>query len=78
MLEHRGHDVRLRDGLPLANRQRVIFVGVLPKRLRYELVPWHFAHGVKHPPVADAALGNLRANHFFALRSSVHRSQFPV
>src|SRR5208282_3630252 len=67
VFEHRSHDVRLRDGLPLADGQRMIAVGVQPEGLRDKLMPRHSAHGVEHSKVANSALGELRADHFFGL-----------
>src|SRR5260370_8018372 len=63
VLEHRGHDVRLRDGLPLADGQWMILVRVLPKSLRNKLVSRHFAHSLKNPPIPNATIANLLANH---------------
>jgi hypothetical protein len=45
----------------------MIFVGVLPERLRDKLVPRHSTHGIEHAKVANAALRKLRSHHFFAL-----------
>ena len=43
-LGHQGHDVRLRDGLPFADRQGAVFVGQRPDHLRYEPLPVDSAH----------------------------------
>jgi hypothetical protein len=53
--------------LLFADRQRVIFVGLLAKRFGDKLVPRHLAHGVEHARVANTAIGKLRADHPFAL-----------
>ena len=71
VLEHHSHDIRLRDSLSLANRQRMISIGILLESLSDKLMPRHAAHGVEHADVTDTALGKLRAHHFFALRPEI-------
>ncbi len=67
VLEHRSNDIWLRDGLIFADRQRVIFVGLLAEGLRDELVARHLAHRFEHARVANSAIRELHANHGFAL-----------
>ena len=45
--EHKGNDVRLRDGLAVADGQRMIFVGLGAVRFRDEFVAWDAKHGIQ-------------------------------
>jgi hypothetical protein len=43
-LGHVSHDIRLRDGLPEPDGQRMILVGLITQLCRDELVAWHVPH----------------------------------
>ena len=60
-LGHHPDDQRLRDGLPVADRECPIGVGVAADLLGDELVPWHRSHRRQHARVAHD-LGDAR-NH---------------
>ena len=53
-LRHRGDDVRLRDRLAEADRQRRVLVGAARERFVDEQVPRHGAHALEHGRVPDA------------------------
>jgi hypothetical protein len=69
MLKHCRDNVWLRDGLSIADGERVIFVGMVTKSFGNELVTRHLSHRLKHPYIADAALRKLQSHHFFALKA---------
>ena len=60
---HQGDDVGLRDGLPVADRERPVPVGVLPRVLRNEPVPRHAAHRLEDARIANAARRDLLGDH---------------
>ncbi len=64
---HEGHDVGLRDRLPLADRQGMIPVGALPKRLLDEEVARDPTHDGQHPLVRDPSSHELLVHHPLAL-----------
>jgi hypothetical protein len=66
-LRHQRHDVRLRDGLALGDRKRVVVVGEFGEVGRNKGLARHPAHRLKHPPVRDASTGKLPIHHFRAL-----------
>jgi hypothetical protein len=61
--EHQGDDIGLRDGLAVADGQRMIFVGLGAVRLRDELVAGHAHHGAEDARVGDAPAPELRIDH---------------
>ena len=52
---HEGHDVGLRDGLPLGDRQRGVLIGELGQLRGQERLARHLAHRAEHLRVRDAA-----------------------
>ena len=48
-LGHQRHDIRLRNGLPKPDRQRMILVGLVPKVRRHEPLARHSAHDLQDP-----------------------------
>src|SRR5207247_1656682 len=64
---HERHDVRLRDRLPLADRQRMVLVGAVGESLLDEPVPRDAPHGVEHASVGDPAALELLVHHALAL-----------
>ena len=70
-LEHQRDDVRLRDRLPLLDRQRRVVVGVAAQRRGDELVARHLAHRREERRIADAARGDLLVDHRPASRGEV-------
>ena len=55
LLGHIGDDVRLADGLPTVDRQRLVGIGALDEFRLDELPARHLVHGAQHRLVADAA-----------------------
>ena len=51
---HECHDVRLRDGLAVTDRQRVVGVGLAAQTQREKFVPRHGAHGMERGGIGDA------------------------
>jgi hypothetical protein len=78
-LDHECHDVGLRDGLTLLDRQRSIFVGEFAKLLGQEGLARDTAHGVQdqlgaHPPGNDGFLNHLVSKLIkVSLEMKVHR-----
>lgn len=70
---HRGNDIRLGDGLTLADRQWSVFVGTIPKFTGYELFPPDGSHRRKHARINDSAAPQLLFDHFGALRGKLVR-----
>ena len=66
-LDHQRDDVGLRDRLAVLDGQRTVPVAHLTVRVGNEAFPGHLAHRIKHPLVANAAFGDLAADHLFAL-----------
>ena len=63
-LDHARHDVWLRDGLALVDRQRRIVIGELLHGLRQESLARHLLHiAASTRRSADAAAGDLAADH---------------
>jgi hypothetical protein len=62
-LEHEADDIGLRDGLALANGERVVIVGLRLIGLGDELVPGNARHSGQDAFVADAALAKLDFDH---------------
>ena len=54
-LGHDRHHVRLRDGLPGADGQGLVLVGLARMLGRHEFFPRDFPEGVEHAGVADVA-----------------------
>ena len=74
-LAHARHDVRLRDGLPRADRQRVVAVGLVAQVLLDEQVARDLAHRRQHPLVAHPAGGDHVADHPLTLDGEVAHSE---
>ena len=55
-LDRERDDVRLRDGLPAADRQRRVFVGAMPHSRGHEGMPRCEIERAEHGEVADALL----------------------
>jgi hypothetical protein len=70
-LRHQRDDVRLRDRLAVADRQRPVVVGVLRLVGIDEQMTRHAAHRIEHPPVVDVAARKLPLHHPRALRGAV-------
>ena len=70
-LDHVGNDVRLRDGLAFADRQRRVGVGEFLHLLADERLARHLAHGTRHRVGAHAALEDLVRHHLAAGLSKV-------
>ena len=64
--DHEGDDIRLRDRLPLLDRQRRVLVGELAQLVGHERLTRHHPHGVEDPFVAHAARGDLMLHHVLA------------
>ena len=62
-LAHESDDVRLRNGQPVADRQRTIAVRLGYKVGRYELTSRDGLHGIEHPHIRDVPLLDLLLNH---------------
>jgi len=62
-LQHVGDDVRLGDGLPFADGDRIVVVGSVVKMRWDKLVAWDFLHRGKDALVVDAATAELRRDH---------------
>ncbi len=73
---HQRDNVRLRNGLIVADAKRVVGVGHPPRPLRDEPVPRHVAHGFEHDRVADVACGDVPLDHAIALRPSFIAPRF--
>src|SRR5262249_39088650 len=54
-LGHHGDDLRLAYGLALADRQRLVLIGLVVEGLRHEVLARHPADGVEHRRVGDPA-----------------------
>ena len=67
----RCYDERLRDRLPVPDRQRAVVVGVRAQSLRYEELPRNPAHGREDPLVGDTAATELPLDHLRASGRSV-------
>ena len=63
---HVRDDVRLGDGLTVADRDGPIFVGFAALLRRQEVVTRHLRHGIEHARVADAARLDLLGHHSLA------------
>ena len=55
LLGHIGDDIRLADGLPAGDRQRLVGIGGVGKTRLDEMPARHFVHGAQHRLVGDAA-----------------------
>jgi len=64
--EHESDDVGLRDGLALADGERVVIVGLRRVTLVDKFVPWNASHRGQDALVAYAALEELRFDHLMA------------
>jgi hypothetical protein len=62
-LGHVGDDERRRDGLPIADGQGHVEIGVLPLAQRHELVAGRAAHGLDHAGVLHPGPGDLVVDH---------------
>ncbi|MEY2395515.1 MAG: hypothetical protein QOF94_1860 [Acidobacteriaceae bacterium] len=65
-LEHDCDDVRLRDGLAVADWQRMIFVGLGTVGSRNKFVTGNAKHGLEDAGIGDAAVAELRTDHKLA------------
>jgi hypothetical protein len=65
-LKHNGNDVGLRDGLVVADRKRMIFVGLGTIRFWNKFVAGDAKHGIKDAPVGDTAGSELGIDHELA------------
>ncbi len=66
-LGHDRHHVRLRDGLPGADGQGLILVGLGHVLGEHEFFPGDFPEGVEHAGIADVAAAQLPLDHLGAL-----------
>ena len=73
-LGHERHDVGLRDGLIVADREGRIAVGLITQRLRHEEVARHCEHRLEHPRAADIASPQLFVDHAPPRRVPVGRT----
>ena len=64
-LGHPGHDVRLGDRLTLADRERVIVVGLTAEPARHESMPRDLPHRLEHGAILDPAGLELSLDHVF-------------
>jgi len=64
---HRGHDVRLGDGLAVPDGQRAIVVRAIDHRGPDEALAWNLAHRLQHERVGDAPRHELGGDHAPAL-----------
>ncbi len=62
-LGHQRHDVRLRDRLPVADRQRMVVVGATSECFGHETVPRHVLHRPKHFRVGDVPAAEVLFDH---------------
>jgi len=62
-LQHESDDVRLRDGLIVADGQRVIVVGPIAVGFGDEFMSRDAKHGIKDARIGDAASPELRVDH---------------
>ena len=69
-LEHQGDDVGLRDRLAFGDGQRRVFVGLVAKVGGDEFFARQPPHRREDGGVADAARGELLADHELALRAA--------
>ena len=65
-LGHQRDDIRLRDGLPLGDRQGRILVGEFAQVLRQKGLARDLAHGLQYAGRSHAARGNVMLNHLIA------------
>jgi len=63
VLKHNRNDVRLRDSLSGADRERVVFISIATKWFRHKSVPWHLLHGIQYSAITNASLRQTGANH---------------
>ena len=70
-LSHQRDDVRLRDGLIRADRQRAVLVGELGQLLGREDLAWHRGHRLEHARIAHAAGGDLPLDHALPLERPI-------
>src|SRR4051812_8541894 len=61
--QHRSHDVRLRDGLPVSDGQRHVRICINPQRLWNELVARNWFHRLQHTLVSYAPAMKLQLDH---------------
>src|SRR6185295_5211238 len=72
-LAHEPHDVRLADGLAVADGERLVRGGVPALRRRHELAAVERGDGLQHSPVGDASPGQLPGQVRVAHTPSVRR-----
>ena len=70
-LGHIGDNVRLRDGLAIADGQRTVLIRRVPQLRGHKLMARHFAHCLQHTLVADAARRQLLIDHAVAGRAEI-------
>jgi hypothetical protein len=76
--EHEGDDVGLRDRLPIANRTRMIFVGLGAASFRNEFVAGDLKHGVEDAWVGDPACPELGLDHMLTSGGRVGHERWSV
>ena len=62
-LGHQCHDIRLRDRLPLTNRQRIISIRQITQIRGHEPMPGHLAHRAQDGLAANSPFPKLPLNH---------------
>ena len=62
-LGHQGDDIGLRHGLPGADGQRPVFIGVCPPRIRQERLARHTPHRRQHAHIANPTRLQLGLDH---------------
>ena len=55
LLGHEGNHIRLADGLPACDRQRLVRIRFVHERAFNEVLARHLVHGPQHRRIADAA-----------------------
>ena len=75
--EHDGDHVRLRNGLVVADRQGVIFVGFGTVEFGNKSLAWNAKHGVEDARVGNATGAELRIDHLLTGGDGVVHAQWP-
>ncbi len=62
--DHGRHDEGLRNGLPFADGNGLVLIGLPAKFFGNEFMPWDFEHRIQHSRIPNASLAQLPLNHF--------------